>query len=196
MNLKWLIIYSLPSHQELYQNLTKCFNNYIPINIIPNTINEENLGSVIEEVVNHKAFEKTEIEIETYEWIEELKNLLEYTWDSPNVLTLDELNENETNDPWVQAMFKRSRRNETSFFIISLEYYELLKRPHRNKWNIYQIFKPNNTKDVPNLYQDKVSIDMALNDIKLYLLPIGNKKINLSQLIRKNKNKQDDIVQE
>ena len=34
----------LPSlHQDLYQNLIKCFSNYIPIHIIPNILNEEDI---------------------------------------------------------------------------------------------------------------------------------------------------------
>ena len=64
----------LPSlHQVLYQKLIKCFSNYIPISIIPNILNEEDIDVVIEEIVNNKDFEKSDPEIETYESIEELK---------------------------------------------------------------------------------------------------------------------------
>ena len=34
-------------HQDLYQKLIKCFSNYIPINIIPNNINEEDNIDVV-----------------------------------------------------------------------------------------------------------------------------------------------------
>ena len=48
------------------------------------------------------------------------------------------------NDPRVQAMFKRSRHNQLSIFIISHDYYELSKKTTRADGNIYHIFKPNN----------------------------------------------------
>ena len=64
-------------------------------------------------------------------------------------------------------MFKRGRRNNLSIFIISQDYYELPKRTIRANGNIYHIFKPNNFRDVQNLYQDKASKDMTLNEFKL-----------------------------
>ena len=33
--------------------------------------------------------------------------------------------------------------------------------------NIYHIYKPNNFRDVQNLYRDKTSMDMTLNELKL-----------------------------
>ena len=70
------------------------------------------------------------------------------------------------NDPRVQARFKRSRHNNFSIFIIFQDYYELPKRTIRANGNIYHIFKPNNFRDVLNLYQDKASMDMTLNEFK------------------------------
>ena len=67
-----IYIYSPSLHQDLYQNLIKCFSNYIPIHIIPNILNEADIDVVIEEIVNNKDFEKSDTEIETYEPIEEL----------------------------------------------------------------------------------------------------------------------------
>ena len=69
-------------------------------------------------------------------------------------------------DPRVQAMFKRSRHINLSVFIISQDYYELLKRSIRANGNIYHIFKPNNFLDVRNIYQDKASMDMTFDEIK------------------------------
>ena len=69
-------------------------------------------------------------------------------------------------DPRVQAMFKRSRHNNLSFFIISQDYYELSKKTKRCNGNIFHIFKPNNFRDVINLYQDKSSMDMTLKEVK------------------------------
>ena len=70
-------------------------------------------------------------------------------------------------DPRVQAMFKRSRPNNLSIFIISQDYYELGKKTIRCNGNIFHIFKPINFRDVLNLYQDKYSMDMTLNDFKI-----------------------------
>ena len=79
-------------------------------------------------------------------------------------------------DPRVQAMFKRSRHNSLSIFINSQDYYELPKRTIRANGNIYHIFKPNNFRDVLNLYQDKSSMDMTLNDFKILTSTFWNEK--------------------
>ena len=68
-----IYIYSPSLHQDLYQKLIKCFTNYIPIHIIPNILNEEDIDIVIEEIVHNIDFEKSDTKIETYESIEELK---------------------------------------------------------------------------------------------------------------------------
>ena len=53
------------------------------------------------------------------------------------------------------------------FFKLSQDYYELPKRTIRANENIYHKFKPNNVRDVLNIYQDKSSMDMTLNEFKL-----------------------------
>ena len=55
-------------------------------------------------------------------------------------------------DPRVQAMFKRSRQNNLSIFIISQDYYELRKKTIRCNGIIFHIIKPKNFRDVLNLY--------------------------------------------
>ena len=79
------------------------------------------------------------------------------------------------NDPRIQAMFKRSRHNNLCIFIISQDYYELPKRTIRGNGNMYHIFKPNNFREVQNLYQDKASMDMTLNEFKLITSTCWNK---------------------
>ena len=158
-------IYSPSLHQDLYQKLIKCFSNYIPIHIIPNILNEEDIDIVTEEIVNNKGFKNSNTEIETYESTEELKFPQEYD-DGGNII-LDDLIEKEINDPRVQAMFKRSKHINFSIFIISQDYYQLPKKTIRANGNIYHIFKPSNFRDVQNLYQDKASMDMNLNEFKL-----------------------------
>ena len=160
-----IYIYSPSLHQELYQKIIKCFNNYIPIHNIPNILNEEDLDLVIEEVINNKDFEKSDIEIETFDNMENLKIPQEY--ENISIIILDDLNQKEMDDPRVQAMFRRSRHNNFSIFIISQDYYELGKKTIRCNGNVFNIFKPNNFRDVLNLYQDKSSMDMTLNKFKL-----------------------------
>ena len=160
-----IYIYSTSLHQDLYQNIIKCFSNYIPIHIIPNILNDEDIDVVIEEIVNIEDFKKLELEIETFDNIEELKFPQEY--ENNSIIILDDLNEKEINNDKTQAMFKRSRHNNLSIFIISQDYYELPKRTIRANGNIYHIFQPNNFRDVQNLYQDKALLDMTLNEFKL-----------------------------
>ena len=70
------------------------------------------------------------------------------------------------NDHRVQAMFKRSRHEKLSIFIINQDYYELPKKTIRANGDIYHIFKPNNFLDVRNIYLDKASMDMTFDEFK------------------------------
>ena len=128
-----IYIYSPSLHQDLYQKLIKNFTNCIPIIIIANVLNEEHIDLVIEEISNNKDFEKSDIEIETYGCIEELKYPQEY---DGGIIILDDLNEKGKNDPRVQAMFKRSRHDNLSIFIFSQDYHELPKKTIRANGNI------------------------------------------------------------
>ena len=159
-----IYIYSPSLHQDLYQKLIKCFSNYIPIHIILNTLNEEDIDIVIEEVINNKDFEKSDIEIETFDNIEELKYPQEYEYNS--IIILDDLNEKQINNDKIQAMFKRGRLNNLSIFIISQDYYELPKKTIRANGNIFRLLKTNNYLDVRNIYQNKASMDMTLDKNK------------------------------
>ena len=58
----------------------------------------------------NKDFKQPDTVKETYESIEELKFPREY--DDWGIIILDDINENEMNNPRVQAMFKRSRHNK------------------------------------------------------------------------------------
>ena len=169
-----IYIYSPGLHQDLYQKLIKCFSNYIPNHIIPNILNEEDIDIVIEEIVNNKDFQKSDTEIETFDNIEELKFPQEYEKNS--IIILDDLNQKEMDDLRVQAFFKRSRHNNLSIFILSQDYYELSKKTIRCNGNIFHIFKPNNFREIVNLYQDKSCMDMTLNEVKLLTSTCWNEK--------------------
>ena len=121
-----IYIYSPSLHQNIYQRLIKCFNNYIPIHLISNILNEEDIDIVIDEIINNKDFKKSDTEMETYESIEELKFPQEYEKNS--IIILDDLNQKKMDDPRVQAMFKRSRHNNLSIFMMSQDYYDLSKK--------------------------------------------------------------------
>ena len=168
-----IYIFSPSLHQDLYQKLIKCFLNYIPINVIPNILNEADIDVIIGEVVNNKDFEKSNTEIETFDNIEDLK--LPQDYQNNSIITLDDLNQKEMDDPRVQAMFKRSRHNNLSIFIISQDYYQLCKKTIRCNGNINHIFKPTNFRDVINLYQDKASMDMTLKEFKFLTSTCWNK---------------------
>ena len=79
-------------------------------------------------------------------------------------------------DSRVQAMFKRSRHNNLSIFIISQDYCELSKKTIRYNGNIFHMIKPRNFRDVLNLYQDKSCMDMTLNEFKLLTSTCWNEK--------------------
>ena len=105
---------------------------------------------VIDELCIDRDIEKSDTELETYDSIEGLKYSQEY--ENGGITVSDDLNEKEMNDPRVHAKFKRSRQNNLSIFIIRQDYYDLPKRMIRANGNIYQIFKPNNFRDVRYLY--------------------------------------------
>ena len=73
-------------------------------------------------------------------------------------------------------MFKRSRHNNLSIFIIRQDYYELCKKTIRCIGNIFHIFKPNLFRDVINLYPNKNSMDMTLNEFKFLATTCWNEK--------------------
>ena len=113
-------------NQDFQQKISKCFSNFIRLNAIPNFLNEQISDLVTDAIVNDKDFEKSETEKETFESKEKLKYPQEFDADDP-IFFSDDIHEKETNDPRVQAMFRWSRHNNKSIFIISLDYYELPK---------------------------------------------------------------------
>ena len=97
-------------------------------------------------------------------------------YEDGDIIILNDLNEKELNDRRVQAMFKRSRHNNLSIFIISQDYYELPKITIRTNGNFYDIFKRINFLDVCNIYQDKASMDKTLDEFKYLTSTCWNEK--------------------
>ena len=79
---------------------------------------------------------------------------------------LEDLNEREMFGPRMQSMFKRSRHNILSLFVIDQYHYERSKRMIRADGKIYHIFQPKKLRDVQNLHQHKASMHMTLNETK------------------------------
>ena len=73
-------------------------------------------------------------------------------------------------------MFKRSRQKNLSIFIISQDFNEIPKRTIRANDNTYHIFKRNNFVDDQNLYPDKASLDMTLDELKYLTSTCWNEK--------------------
>ena len=91
-----IYIYTPSLHQDKYQNLVKSFSQYIPLNIIPKNLYEEDIDVANDELANNKVFEKSHTGIETYESIEESKFPQEY--DEGGIFILDDFKEKEMND--------------------------------------------------------------------------------------------------
>ena len=91
-----------------------------------------------------------------FESIKELNYPQEY--EKRGIIILDDLNEKEMNDPRVQAMFKRSRHNILSIFIISQDYYELPRRTIRANGKIYHIYS---NQTISETYKIFIKIERA-----------------------------------
>ena len=76
-----------------------------------------------------KTFDLSDAETQTYESFQELN--FPQKFDDGSIFILDDLNEEEMNDPWIQAMFKRSRLHNLSFCVVSQDYYELPEKTIR-----------------------------------------------------------------
>ena len=91
------------------------------------------------------------------------------------------------NESRIQAMFKRSKPNNLSIFIISHENRELPKGTIRANGNIYHIFKPKNFRDVQSFYQDKAGMDTVNREFKYLTGTCRDKNINLFFNLTKDK---------
>ena len=169
-----LCIYSPYLNQYFYQKSVECFSYYIPIHIIRNIFNGKDVDVVIDEICSDEDFQKSDIEINTHDSIEELK--VPQQFEDGGSIILDYLNHKEMNDLRVQAVFKSSRHNNLSIFLISQDYYGLPRRTIRANGKTYHIFKPNGSGDVLNIYQDKNSMDMTLNEFKCLTSPCWYEK--------------------
>ena len=174
------MINNASTHQVLIrifnQKFIKCFSNHKPIHINPIFLNEKDSDVVTEMIVNRKCFQKSHNGKESFESTDEIKDQQEYDSDQPIVVPLDDLKEKEINSPKRQAMFERYWRISLSIFMISQNYHELPKRTVWANGNLFHKFKPYVYRDGRNLYQDKTSINMTLDDYKYLTSTCWDKK--------------------
>ena len=167
-----LLIFSPTIHQPTYKTIIKCFNNFLPLNVIQNILKEQipldELETTIEEIINDEEFETSNIECESYDNIDELKDPQEYESDIHTVIILDDLNKQQLQDPRVQMLFKRGRHNNLSIFVISHGFYELLKDTIRENSTIIHHFITNNFANVEYIHRQLASTDMVIKEFKQF----------------------------
>ena len=97
-------------HEPVYRTIIGCFNKFLPLNVIQNILREgiplDELDRTIKEFIIDEDFESSQIECESYEDINELKNAQDYGPDLHNVIILDDLKKPQLNDERVQMLFK------------------------------------------------------------------------------------------
>ena len=137
-------------------------------NILKEDIDLEDLDDIIEEIVQDEDFISSEIEIEFYDNIDEMKDANEYDSDKNNVIILDDLSKDQINDKKVQMLFKRGRHNNISAFVISHGIYELPKDTIRENSNIIQLFATNTYCNVECIHRQLCSTDLKIYEFKKF----------------------------
>ena len=120
---------------------------------------------LVEETVDDENFLKSETQTEAYESTEVLKYLQDCESDSPILYFI--LNDKEITGGRIQAKFKRSRHSNIPICKFSQEYYERSKQTIRATRSICLTFRPNDFRDVKNLYQYKAFMNMTLFEFKI-----------------------------
>ena len=188
-----IFIYSPTIHQPVYRTIIKCFNKFLPLNIIQNILREgiplDELEKTIEEIINDEDFESSHIECESYENIDELKNPQDYDLNIHNVIILDDLNKQQLNDEKVQMLFKRGRHNNLSIFVITHGFYELPKDTIRENSSIIHHFITNNFANVESLHRQLSSTDMLIKEYKYFINTVWEEDYNFITIdLTKKKN--------
>ena len=152
-----IYIFSPTIHQPTYQKILKCFQSFMPLNAIYYIIQEdiplEELDNVVEVIVNDERVISSEIEIEPYDNIDELKDATEFHSDKNNIIILDDLSKDHLNDKRVPMLFKRGRHNNLSVFVSSHGFYELPKDTLRENSSIIHHFVTNNYCNVEHIHR-------------------------------------------
>ena len=165
-----ILIFSPTIQQPTYKTIIKCFNNFLPLNVIQNLLKEQNpldeLDTTIEETINDDDFESSHIECESYDNLDELKDPQVYESDIHTVIILDDLNKQQLLDPLVQMLFKRGRHNNLSIFVITHSFYELPKDTIRENSTIIHQCITNNFANVGCIHGHLASTDMVIKEFK------------------------------
>ena len=170
-----ILIFSPTIYQPTYKTRIKCFNSFLPLNN--------------REFINDDAFESSHIECESYDNIDELKDPQEYESDIHTVISLDDLNKQQLQDPRVQMLFKRGRHNNPSIFVISHGFYELPKDTIRENSSIIHHFITNNFANVERIHRQLSSTDMLIKEFKQFCHEVWNDDYNFITIdLTKKKN--------
>ena len=188
-----IYIHSPTIHQPNYQKLIKCFQSFLPLNVIDNILKEdislEELDDVIEVIVNDEDFVSSEIEIEFYDNIDEMKDANEYDSEKHNVIILDDLSKDQLNDKKVQMLFKRGRHNNISVFVISHGFYQWPKDTITENSNIIHLFITNNYCNVESIHRQLCSTDLKIHEFKKFCHDFWLQDYNFITIdLTKNKN--------
>ena len=195
-----IFIFSPTVHQPSYQKIINCFQISLSLNVINNILKEnlslEDLDTYIEEIINDEDFESSNIEYESCENIDELKNAQEYDSDIHMVIIFDDLNKKQLEDERVQLLFKRDRHNKISVFVITHGFYELPKDTIRENSSIVHHFITNNFSNIECIHRQLVSTDMKIKEFKDFCNTFWSTKysfitIYLSKIKRNGKYKQN-----
>ena len=185
-------IFSPTIHQSNYQKIIKCFQSFLPLNVVGKILKQnislDDLDDTIEVIINDEDFESSEIEIEVYDNINELKDATDYDSEKHNIILLDDLNKDQLNDKRVQMLFKRGRHNNLSVFVTSHGYYELPKDTIRKLSSIIHHFIANNYSNIEQIHRQLCSTEMKIGEFKKFCHDIWLKDYNFITIdLTKNK---------
>ena len=162
---------------QTYQKIIKCFQNFLPLNIIykilQKNVSLEELDDVIEVIVNDEDFISSETECEVYDNIDELKNAQEYDGEKHSKIILDDLSKDQLNDKRIQMLFKREKHNNLSVFVITHGFYELPKDTIRENSIIIHHFITSNYSNIECIHRQLCSTDMKIHEFKNFAMMFG-----------------------
>lgn len=163
-----LFLFSRSIHQDYYQTLIRCHENFLPRNVIENIFNEppksmEELDQIINEIVNDEEFETSETEFESHDSLQELKDPSEIDETSNNVIIFDDLIDEKQSD--ISKYFTRGRHNNINTFYLSQSYFQIPRKTIRGNCNFLIFFKLP-LRDVVNIFNDIAGSDMNIKEFK------------------------------
>ena len=181
-----IFFYSSTIHQPVNESFRKGFNNFLPFNVKQHFLREfiplDELDKTLEETITHEDFESSHIKCESYENINELKNARDYDSDIHNVIFLDDLNKQQLSDERVQMVFervfRRSRHNTLSLFVITHGFYVQHKDTIRENCTIIHQFIRNFFANIDCIDRQLSLTDMLIKKYKRFVNIVWSEDYN------------------